>query len=93
METEETSKKPSDFPYNLPADENVEIKLNVARAEVVNEPVEHIYCAVCTMPMSVKIHLKPCGHFLCYGCFMKFNEECKYCGFEIVDAQPSNNSF
>ena len=92
MEIEPSKKKTSDFPHNLPADDNVEIKLNIAKVEVVTEPAEQIYCAVCTMPMSIKIRLDPCNHHLCYSCFTKYNEECKYCGFEIVDAHPSQNT-
>lgn len=91
MNVEET--KPTEFPYNLPADNQVTIRPDVAKLEVLDQEMAEIFCNVCCLPMSTKIQLIPCNHLLCFKCFEKFNQECKKCGFEIVDVKHSQNNF
>lgn len=81
------------FPYNLPKDEDVEVDLSIANTIVVDLPNEEIFCKICTFPMSLKIELIPCHHFICKKCFELYNEECKFCGFEIADAILKENTF
>ena len=81
------------FPYNLPKDEDVEVDLSIATTTPLDLPNEEIFCKICTFPMSIKIKLSPCNHSICQKCFEIYNEECKFCGFEIADAKLKENTF
>ena len=79
-----------EFPYNIPADEDVEVRTDLVTVRRLDENSADIFCAVCTFPMHIKVKLIPCNHLICPECFEKFNQECKFCGFEIADVELPN---
>ncbi len=80
-----------EFPHNIPADEDVELRMDLSTVRKLEESPDEIFCALCTLPMHIKIVLIPCKHRVCVACFQKFNQECKYCGFEICDIETPEN--
>lgn len=81
------------FPENLAPDKEVEVDLTMAESKPINENSELLFCRICTFPMVFRLQLQPCKHYICESCFEKFNQECKFCGFEISNVEVAENKF
>ena len=83
----------AEFPYNLPADEKVEVRLDLSVLRDINQDLKDIFCSFCGFPMNLIVQLQPCEHLICEDCFTKYSEECKKCGLEICGSKKWKNEF
>lgn len=71
------------FPYGIPADTDVKQSIEIGRlVNITNEEKEtrdynKIFCELCSFPMKVCVHQKPCNHNVCYTCFERSPNDCK----------------
>lgn len=87
------------FPYSIPPDSEIRLNLEISRLEKTAEQGEassshqqqpsetnKIFCELCTFPMTLRVRVEPCGHFLCYRCFENNPNDCKVpgCGFLVT---------
>lgn len=51
--------------------------------QVTQSNVQTKICKICDFPMTIKLFIEPCRHYMCFKCFANQPNYCQICDIEV----------